>query len=187
MDTEHDRETTNRQNWNRTLKRLFNLTTTTPTAAILHNFGLLYMTQSMDQKQFMYLHKILNRESDHWTKKMLVQLKTLELGWAKYMTEKLMEYQLEQDWENIRRKTKAEWRKIVDEAIEENNRKKLIKNCTTKTSNGFKVNTKTKTIPRQKQSMKILLPHPISDNHSKKFLKEQNREHKHYSLRATAC
>ena len=130
----------------RALKRLFNLPTTTPTVAILYNFGILYMTQSMDQKRFMYLHKILNRESDHWTKKMLTQLKTLELGWAKNMTEKLIEYQLEQDWENIRRKTKAEWKKIVDEAIEENNRKKLIKNCTTKTPEGIKVNTKTKTI-----------------------------------------
>ena len=42
------------------LKRLFNLPTTTPTAAILHSFGLLFMTHSVDKMRFMFLHKVLN-------------------------------------------------------------------------------------------------------------------------------
>ena len=65
------------------LKRLFGLPTTTPTAAILHSFGLLFLTQIVDKMQFMYLHKILNRQSDHWTQKMLTHLGTTISGGQK--------------------------------------------------------------------------------------------------------
>ena len=51
-----------------TLKSLFALPTTTPTAAVLYSFGLLYTTVQIDSKQFIYLHKILNRPDDLWTK-----------------------------------------------------------------------------------------------------------------------
>ena len=56
------------------MKRLFGLPTTTPNTTIIHSFGLLYITQAIDQKQFIYLHKILSREDGHWTKKMLLHL-----------------------------------------------------------------------------------------------------------------
>ena len=80
------------------LKRLFNLPTTTPSVAILHCLGLLFPTQEVHTKQFMYLHKILNRPRDHWTVKILTHLKTTNLGWAKSITEKLTNYQLETNW-----------------------------------------------------------------------------------------
>ena len=130
----------------RALKRLFSLPTTTPTAAVLHNLGQLYMTQSVDQRRFMYLHKVLNRENDHWTKMMLVHLKTIELGWAKNINEKLIQYDLERDWEIIRQKPKIEWKQMVNKAVDEVNRKKLIECCITKTNHETKINTKTKTI-----------------------------------------
>ena len=40
----------------RTIKRLFNLPTTTPSTAIIYSLGLLYMTQLINKKRFMYLH-----------------------------------------------------------------------------------------------------------------------------------
>ena len=76
------------------IKRLFNLPTTTPSTSIIYSLGLLYITQVVDKKRFMYLHKILTRENDHWTKKMLRHLETANLGWAKNITEKLEEYHL---------------------------------------------------------------------------------------------
>ena len=94
----------------RTIKRLFNLPTTTPSTAIIYSFELLFMTQLIDKKRFMFMHKILNRDKEHWTQKMLYQLRENDLGWAKnIMTKltKLTEYQLETDWEKIREKT---WR-----------------------------------------------------------------------------
>ena len=85
----------------RSLKRLFNLPTTTPSAAILFNLGLLYLTQTIDKMRFMYLHKIMNRTSDHWTKRMLTHLQDLNLGWAKNIQAKLVEYELELNWDNM--------------------------------------------------------------------------------------
>ena len=52
------------------------------------------------------MHKILNRDKEHWTQKMLYQLRENDLGWAKNIITKLTEYQLETDWEEIRKKTK---------------------------------------------------------------------------------
>ena len=88
-----------------TIKRLFNLPTTTPSVAIIYSFGLLYTTQTVDQKRLIYLHKILTRENDHWTKSMLNHLQSKNIGWAKNIEEKLIEYELETDWEVIKVKT----------------------------------------------------------------------------------
>ena len=85
----------------RAIKQLFSLPTTTPSAAVLFNFGLLYFTQALDMMRFMFLHKILNRNSEHWTKKMLNHLQAQNIGWAKSIQEKLIEYGLETDWDTI--------------------------------------------------------------------------------------
>ena len=57
----------------RILKRLFNLPEKTPSPAIIYSFGTLYITQHIDEMRFMYLHKILQREDEHWTKKNALQ------------------------------------------------------------------------------------------------------------------
>ena len=126
--------------------------TTKPSAAILHSFGLLYITQIIDKRRFIYLHKILNRESDHWTKKILEHLDTNNLGWAKNIRAKLIEYQLEFDWSAIQKKSKGEWKNIVSEAVDKYNKNKLINHCTSTANNTVKVNTKTKTIYNELQS-----------------------------------
>ena len=91
----------------------------------------------------MYLFKILRRENDHWTKKMIYNLKSLDLGWSKNMTDKLQEYNLEQDWEKIKNLTKATWRSTVKTAVQNKNKQKLIDNCKEQGTNTDKIKTKT--------------------------------------------
>ena len=89
------------------IKRLFGLPITTPSAAVIFNFGLLYATQIVDQKRFIFLHKILSREDDHWTKLMLNHLQSIKAGWAKQTADKLREYGLETNWNAIKQKTET--------------------------------------------------------------------------------
>lgn len=133
----------------RTAKRLFGLPTTTPSAAIIFNLGLLYTTQAVDKKRFIYIHKILNRGDNHWTKKMFFHLQSLKKGWVKNIEGKLAEYNLETNFEVIKNKTKAEWKRNVSEAVDEMNKNRLIQECVIESSEDTKVKTKTKNIHKQ--------------------------------------
>ena len=133
----------------RALKRLFSLPTTTPNAALIYSLGQLYVTQEIDQKRLIFLHKILMRESSHWTSKMLFHLQECNLGWAKNINEKLIFYHLETDWSKIRSMTKNQWKTNVKGAVEKINKDKLLKSCTTVTTNETKICTKTKHIHQQ--------------------------------------
>ena len=113
----------------RILKRLFSLPEKTPNPAIIHSFGVLYTTQQIDQKKLMFLHKILQRPEDHWTKKMLFHLKTHNTGWAKNIQTKLSYYELEQDWEKIKEFNKSRWKHIVNTAVSVKNKQKLQESC----------------------------------------------------------
>ena len=142
----------------KTLKRLFSLPTTTPNAAVIHNFGQLFFTQEIDKKRFMFLHKLLSRGNDHWTKSMLLHLQSRNIGWAKNMKEKLEEYGLEPNWDAIQTQTKNQWKTTVGEAVDKKNKEKIIKNCITETDDGTKINTKTKFTHQQ-------LTNSTSDKH----------------------
>ena len=72
----------------------------------------------------MYLYKVLARDKDHWTMKMLNHLQVTNLGWARNIREKLENYQLETDWKLIRKKSKIEWNRQIEEAIDRKNREK---------------------------------------------------------------
>ena len=115
--------------------------------------------------RFLFLHKILNRPCDHWTKQMLKHLQSLGIGWAKNIQEKLNEYELETDWEKINRKSKALWKKEVEEAVDKRNQKKLVEKCTTVTKDEIKIHTKSKTVKeliqgtRQRTKTLILARH----------------------------
>ena len=130
----------------RALKRLFGLPTTTPNSAVIHNLGQLYMTQEIDKKRLMFLHKIITRNTDHWTNKMLRHLQERDLGWAKNIKKKIDEYKLETDWKKISEMTKNQWKIKVNEAIEKANMKKLMNACTKNTPDGVVICTKTKYI-----------------------------------------
>ena len=128
----------------RALQRLFCLPTTTPNSAVLYSLGQMYVTQEVDRKRLMFLHKVLTREASHWTNKMLLHLKNHNLGWAQNIQKKLTQYKMETDWIKIKFMTKNVWRKNINKAIEKFNMKKLLKNCITPNPHGEKINTKTK-------------------------------------------
>ena len=94
----------------------------------------------------MYLHKILNKGEQNWTKKMLYHLRDQNIGWAKCIINKLGEYNLETNWEMIKPLTRRQWKHTVEKAIKETNKHKLLQNSTTSTPQGTKINTKTKHI-----------------------------------------
>ena len=76
------------------LKNLFDLPTHTPTVAVLYSFGTLYTKMRVDQKQMMYLHRILNRNDNHWTKKTLTILNSMKIGWSENIRKILVSYEL---------------------------------------------------------------------------------------------
>ena len=131
------------------LKRLFSLPTTTPNPAIIYSLGQLYVTQEIDKKRFMFLHKVLTRNESHWTNKMMLHLKNRNLGWARNIQHKLTEYKIETDWTKIKTITKKEWKKSVNEAVERVNMEKLLRNCISSEPHGEKIKTKTKHIHQQ--------------------------------------
>ena len=128
------------------LKRLFNLPEKTPSPSVIHSFGVLYLTQHIDMMKFMYLHKILKRNNEHWTKKMLLHLDSINLGWTKRIKQKLKDYKLEEDWAKIKDLPKLAWKRCVKTAVNDMNKQKLISNCMEKQGDTEKVKTKTKYI-----------------------------------------
>ena len=113
----------------RALKEVFGLPSTFPTPALVYATGTLFTKIRMDKKRFMFLHKILTREENHWTRHMLEVLDKLGIGWSKNIRIKLETYGLEQDWDKIRKMTKNEWKRLVTRAVEKRNKERLIEEC----------------------------------------------------------
>ena len=55
----------------------------------------------IDKRQLLYLKTMLNQQTHHWTKQMLLCLRENNIGWAAQMVKKLEEYELETSWEKI--------------------------------------------------------------------------------------
>ena len=128
------------------LKYMFDLPTHTPTPAIIYSFGTLYTQHRLDKKQLLYLHKLLNHRDETWTKRTLMTLINLKLGWGKSIMETLSYYDLPTNLEVIKKETKRRWKRIVKERIEVKNRIRLHDDCH-KTEDGVKIpKTKTKRI-----------------------------------------
>ena len=70
-------------------------------------------------------------------------LKKLNIGWYKQITKKLEEYELETDMEKIKEKPYRAWKRMVHDAVERANLKKLQEECYETTSEGKKIKTKT--------------------------------------------
>ena len=92
---------------------------------------------------------------------MLYELKSRDIGWPKIVDEKLVEYGLTSDWDEIKKKTPKQWSDEVTRAVEEHNRLKLKENCVSMTETGEKINKKTKHIYER-----------IKDKHTRKPLAE---------------
>ena len=117
----------------RVLKRLFDLPEKTPSPAVIYSLGALFITQKIDTMKFMYLHKILKRNDEHWTKKMLFHLKAQKIGWAENICQKLKDYGLEEDWTKIKDLSKCNWKNSVNAAVFNMNKIKLTQSCKEKT------------------------------------------------------
>ena len=99
--------------------------------------------------KFLYLQKILQRNNEHWTKRMPLLLASLDLGWARNIRQKLKDYKLEEDWTKIEKCSKPNWKRSVRAAIESMNKQKLIESCIEKQGDTERVKTKTKYVMDQ--------------------------------------
>ena len=125
-------------------KRMIGLPNTTPTAAIIHTTGSLYASIRIDIKQLLYLQKVLHKEDYKWAKKFLLLLNDQDYGWAKQINNTITQWNLETDWEIIQKLTVGEWRRLVFQAAEEQNLKRLKEECLSKNRNETKQKTKRK-------------------------------------------
>ena len=128
------------------LKNLFQLPLRTPNAAIIFTLGTLFTKQRVDQNHFLYIHRILQRPSSHWTIKMLLTLEELNIGWAANIKALLLDYQLPTNFDEIKNTPRPVWTNMVKNTIESRHIARLKTECH-KTTNGIKViKTKTATI-----------------------------------------
>ena len=111
------------------LKSVLGLPKTFPSTALIYATGTLYASLRIDKKQLLYLHKILCRDDEHWTKHMLKVLDELDTGWTKHIKLKLNEYGLECEFEAIKNMTKGQWRKEVVKATEAKQKERLESEC----------------------------------------------------------
>ena len=125
------------------IQLLFDLPTHTPTPSLIFSFGLLYTSQRIEQKQLLYLWKVLNRDQHHWTKIVLTEVISRNVGWGKAIHETLTTHNLPTHLETIKTHSKGEWTNLVKKAIEKRNTERLLQDCHKK---GDEVNVrKTKT------------------------------------------
>ena len=128
------------------VKSLFNLPVHTPTVAIIFSLGLLYTIQRVDQKQLIYLHRLLNLNDLDWYKKTLYVLKEKKIGWFVKIKDTLEKYNLPLDFDTIRTMTRNRWVNTVKHVIERKNTERL-KSDLYKRENGIEtLKTKTKSI-----------------------------------------
>ena len=125
------------------IRNLFDLPLHTPIPALVFTLGILYTRLRIETRRLNYLHKLLNRNSAQWTIQAFHILEEQNLGWAKTIKQTLRSLDLPTNLATIKEKRPSEWKRLVKEKIEENNRKRLLEDCH-KMENGQKVR-KTKT------------------------------------------
>ena len=127
-------------------KSMLGLPKTTPNAAVMVCSGALFASLRVQVKQLVYLHRILQKDEDHWTKITLKALIEYDIGWAKQIRENLDAWNLERDIEKIKKKSVNEWKKEVSDAAEKKNRELIIEECYTRKRTEDKEKTKTKSL-----------------------------------------
>ena len=129
-----------------TLKNLFDLPLHTPTAAILFSFGILHTSQKIEKKMLSFLHKILQRNDEDWTKKTLRRLQAENIGWFKKIQSILTKYDLPTDLSIIASYRPQDWKKRVKFVLENESRTRLQNDCYKKEDGNLTEKTKTKGI-----------------------------------------
>ena len=111
------------------MKSLFDLPTKTPTPAILHTLGLPYTTNRIKKKQLLFLHRLLNKDPNQQTRKMLKVLDKLKVGWTKQVRSMLVLYQLPTDFTTIKNTPFPHWKNYVIAALEKRHKERLLEDC----------------------------------------------------------
>ena len=127
-------------------KSMLGLPKTTPTAAVMFVSGALFASIRVRIKQLIYLHKILQKPTDHWTNTSLSALQQQNIGWAKQVNKNLEEWGLETDWNTIRTKSARGWKRQVYETAEKINKEKILEECHKKERGEHHIKTKTKSL-----------------------------------------
>ena len=153
------------------IKNLFDLPLKIPTPAIHFMLGIPYTNSRIDQKRLIYLHKILNRDPSHWTRRSLETLESLNIGWYKGIQQTLTKYNLPSDFPEIKDKALNEWKNIVKKSIEDQNKTRLINECH-KFTDGIRTR-KTKTA------------HIIDKIENPSYTRQPQEEFKHLSKQET--
>ena len=128
------------------LKAIFDLPIHTPTPAIIYIFGLLFTRQRIDQKQLSFLHKVLNRQTTHCTRRTLEALEEKNIGWGKNIKNTLEKYNLPTDFQTVKNIPAQEWKRKTRISIEKENLVKIRQLCYKTTNDISKIKTKTKTV-----------------------------------------
>ena len=128
------------------IKQLFDLSAHTPTPALIYTFGLLYTSLRMEQRQLTYMWKVLNRNSQHWTHKVMTHTMEKNIGWGRNIIDTLRKHNLPTDPQDIRLRGKHEWKRMVKKAIEASNKERLMKDLHKVENGEEKRKTKTATI-----------------------------------------
>ena len=149
-------------------KSMIGLPKTTPTAAVMFSCGALYPSIRIKAKQLLYLHKVLQKDRDHWALVTLLDVQEKDIGWAKQIKEIIESWGLEENWEVIKTKTYNSWKREVEQAAEKKNKEKIQEDCMNKKRGEITQKTKTKSI----------LPLLESSEYARKpetFMKEDNK------------
>ena len=75
------------------------------------------------------MHRLLKRNDNQWTKKALLILIDMNIGWGKSIIEALNEYELPTEFSWIQSFTERQWTTIVRQKIETKNKKRLYEDC----------------------------------------------------------
>ena len=102
----------------KSLKRILNLPEKTPTNAIRAITGTWTMGIRIQVRQLLYLKKILTRNCESNSKILLNALKERNIGWAKYITRVLNDFDLIDDWAEIQKINVPKWKKQVHNAAD---------------------------------------------------------------------
>ena len=149
-------------------KSMIGLPITTPTAAVMFCCGAIYPSIRIYVKQLLYLHKILQKGSDHWAPVTLMELQEQNIGWAKQINGLIESWELEENWELIKTKTYKAWKTEVERAAENKNKEKILEDCQNKKRGVVTFKTKTKSIiPFLEDSEYVRKP--------QSFMKENNK------------
>ena len=128
-----------------------------------------YMALLRRLTSFPYGHKLLTRDHEHWSAIIVAKLST---------------YQLETNWDTIKIKSKEQWKKCVETAVENYNKYKLRNNCTKTTNDGTSIKTKTKHVHPRPTS----LFHGLQKTTNKSHLRGERIERQEPSFsRHMAC